>query len=151
MAKHGGSHRAVLSQGGQWPTALSAGDHAAYSLHAIVLFREPLVPRTQKMGASEYQRLGRSGCHPLSQLVIQKVFFLAKLFNPLLRFALLWQSLWVQMTIPFSICPTRSSTSVTVTSGSAGRLLPNERAGRSSQSLAFWAFPSNSRVAKNSF
>ncbi|EHF16193.1 hypothetical protein EUBG_05078 [Escherichia coli O104:H4 str. C236-11] len=24
-------HRAVLSQGGQWPTALSAGDHAAYS------------------------------------------------------------------------------------------------------------------------
>ncbi len=30
-------HRAVLSQGGQWPTALSAGDHAAYSLHAALV------------------------------------------------------------------------------------------------------------------
>ncbi len=39
MAKHGGSHRAVLSQGGQWPTALSAGDHAAYSLHAALVHR----------------------------------------------------------------------------------------------------------------
>ncbi|VFS95074.1 putative transposase B, IS5 [Escherichia coli] len=28
---------AVLSQGGQWPTALSAGDHAAYSLHAALV------------------------------------------------------------------------------------------------------------------
>ena len=30
MAEYDRCHRAVLSQGGQWPTALSAGDHAAY-------------------------------------------------------------------------------------------------------------------------
>ena len=32
-----GSHRAVLSQGGQWPAALSAGDHVAHSLHAALV------------------------------------------------------------------------------------------------------------------
>ena len=31
MAEYDRCHRAVLSQGGQWPTAI-AGDHAAYSL-----------------------------------------------------------------------------------------------------------------------
>lgn len=37
MAEYDRCHRAVLSQGGQWPTALSAGDHAAYSLHAALV------------------------------------------------------------------------------------------------------------------
>ena len=38
-------HRAVLSwMRGQWPTALSAGDHAAYSLHAALRQPEMTVP-----------------------------------------------------------------------------------------------------------
>ena len=44
LAKHGGSHRTRLSQGGQWPTAPIAGDHAAYSLHAALVQPERQLP-----------------------------------------------------------------------------------------------------------